>query len=70
VRQMIQESETRQIVLMNAALAEQGQRAEIQRRYDLAQISAGLTYLEGKSGKQAARTTELMGQLLQASQKR
>jgi anti-sigma factor RsiW len=70
VKQMIHESETRQLVLMNAALAEQGARAEIQRRYDMAQISAGLTYLEGKSGKQAARTTELMGQLLQASQKR
>jgi hypothetical protein len=70
VRQMIHESETRQVVLMNAAVAEQGARADLRRRYDLAQIGASLTYLEGKSGKQAARTTELMGQLLQASQKR
>ena len=37
--------------------------------YDLAQVSAGLSYLDGKTGLQAARTTELMGHVLQASQK-
>jgi hypothetical protein len=33
-------------------------------------MSAGLTYLDGKSGLQAARTTELVGHILQASAKR
>jgi glycosyltransferase involved in cell wall biosynthesis len=46
------------------------ERAEAQRRYDLARVSAGLSYLDGKTGQQVARTTELMGYVLQASQKR
>jgi hypothetical protein len=32
-------------------------------------MSAGLAYLDGKAGLQAARTTELVGHVLQASQK-
>ena len=34
----------------------------------MAQVGAGLSYLEGKTGLQAARTTELMGKVLLASQ--
>ena len=33
-------------------------------------MSAGLSYLEGKTGLQDARTTELMGHVLQASQEK
>lgn len=67
---MIRESETRQTLLLNASLRELDEQNEARRRYDLARISAGLSYLEGMTGQQVARTTELMGYVLQASQKR
>lgn len=70
MRQMLKQSEARQAVLLNASLADLSERTEAQRRYDLARVGAGLAYLEGKTGMQVARTTELMGHVLQASQKR
>jgi anti-sigma factor RsiW len=70
VDQMLRQSEARQAVLLNASLAGLEARAEAQRRYDLARVSAGLSYLDGKTGEQVARTTELVGYALQASQKR
>ena len=69
VARMIRESEGRQDEARRASLREIRQRTESQRQYDLARVSAGLSYLDGKAGLQAARTTELMGHLLQASQK-
>jgi hypothetical protein len=70
VEQLIRESEARQAALLNASLAGVEARGEAQRRYDLARVSAGLSYLDGKTGEQVARTTELVGYALQASQKR
>lgn len=70
VADMIHESETRQAAARQASLRELRQRAETQRQYDLARVSAGLAYLDGKAGLQAARTTELMGHLIQASQQK
>ncbi len=70
VEGLLRASETRQGVVLEARLAELSTRSETQRRYDLAQMQAGLTYLDGKTGMQAARTTELVGQFLQASHKR
>jgi len=70
VEAMVRESEARQSMLVQARLGEFGQVMDAQRQYDLAQVSAGLTYLDGKSGLQAARTAELMGHLLVASQKK
>lgn len=70
VRQMVEESERRQGARLQEALAELAERTEAQRRYDLAQVSAGLSYLDGKAGLHAARTTELMGQVLLASQEK
>jgi putative zinc finger protein len=70
VREMIRESEARQAVRLGASLADFSERTEAQRRYDLARVSAGLSYLDGKTGQNVARTTELMGYVLQASQKR
>ena len=67
---MIRQSEARQDVRVMARLAALSERAETQRRYDLARVSAGLSYLEGKTGQDMVRTTELMGQVLQASQKK
>lgn len=68
--ELVRASETRQGLVLQARLADLASRTEAQRRYDLAQMSAGLTYLDGKTGLQAARTTELVGHILQASAKR
>jgi hypothetical protein len=70
VSELIQESEARQASVLKAGLQELSERTKAQRRYDLARVSAGLSYLDGKTGQQVARTTELMGYVLQASQKR
>jgi hypothetical protein len=70
VAEMIQESETRQQAARETSLREIRARAAAQRQYDLARVSAGLAYLDGKAGLQAARTTELVGHLLQASQQK
>jgi hypothetical protein len=70
VRRLIRESELRQAQRVELVLADQRERLETQRRYDLARISAGLSYLDGKNGQHMARTSELMGYLLQASDQR
>jgi hypothetical protein len=70
IQELIRESEARQDARVTARLAALSDRAETQRRYDLARVSAGLSYLEGKTGQDVVRTTELMGQVLQASQKK
>jgi hypothetical protein len=70
VSDMIRRSELRQTELVGASMASLRDETEARRRYDLAQVGAGLSYLDGKTGLQAARTTELMGHVLQAAQKR
>jgi hypothetical protein len=67
VEQMIRESELRQAQQVEASLARLDQRTEAQRRYDLARVAASLAYLDGRNGQQVARTTELMGYMLEAS---
>lgn len=67
VKEMIEESESRQSHAWQAGLQELAVQTEERRRLDLARVSAGFSYLAGKSGQQAARTTELMGYLMQAS---
>lgn len=66
----IRQSEARQAAFLRESLADVADRSEAQRRYDLARVSAGLSYLDGKTGQTVARTTELMGYVLQASQKK
>jgi hypothetical protein len=68
LRLLVEESERRQEERLVQALADLSERTEAQRRYDLAQVSAGMSYLEGKASLHAARTTELVGQVLMASQ--
>jgi hypothetical protein len=70
VADMIRESETRQAVLVSATVSRLREESEEKRRYDLARVGAGLSYLDGKAGLQAARTTELVGHVLQATQNR
>lgn len=70
VRRLIRESDARQMVVLDASLRGLAERSDAQRRDDMAQVSAGFSYLEGRTGLQVARTTELMGHVLQASQKK
>jgi hypothetical protein len=70
VEERIRASEGRQAVLLSAGLAELRESTEAQRRYDLARVSASLSYLDGRTGRQLARTSELLGYMLQASDKR
>jgi hypothetical protein len=70
VEEMIQKSEFRQGELLRTSLAEWSAKKEAQRRYDMARVSAGLSYLDGKNGQHVARTTELMGYMLEAAKKR
>ena len=70
VRRLIRESEARQALVLDASLRGLAERGDAQRREDMAQVSAGLSYLEGRTGMQVARTTELMGHVLSASQRK
>jgi hypothetical protein len=70
VAQMIRESETRQSQRLESGLQGLAERTEARRRYDLARIGASIAYVDGRSGQQLSRTTELMGTMLDASQKR
>jgi len=70
LQQVVRESEARQAQRFSASLKELQARTEDQRRYDLARVSAGLSYLDGKTGQHVARTSELMGYVLQAAEKK
>jgi hypothetical protein len=70
VEELIRQSETRQRAAYETSLASLEQRTTLQRRYDLARISAGMSYVDSRTGQHMARTTELMGQILQASNRR
>ena len=70
VAEMIKESEARQDARLDTTLARFDRKEEAQRRYDLARVAAGLSYLDGKNGQHVARTTELMGYVLDAAHPR
>jgi len=70
VDERLRASETAQARQLERRLASWDQRVEAQRRLDLARVAAGLSYLDGRHGQQLARTNELMGYVLEASQKR
>jgi Putative zinc-finger len=67
VEAMLRASEERQDRRVEESLRALAQRTEAQRRYDLARVSAGLAYLDGRTGQHMARTTELMGHVLQVA---
>jgi anti-sigma factor RsiW len=67
VEELIRQSEARQQLALRASLTGFEERSSRQRRYDMARVGAGLSYLDGKTGQHMARTTELMGYVLQAS---
>ncbi len=67
VREGVQSSEERQSKQTQASFAAWSGRIEARRRVDLARVAAGLSYLDGRQGRQLARTNELMGYVLEAT---
>jgi len=63
-------SEAAQLERLERQLVAWQERAEVRRRVDMAQVAASLSYLDGRHGEQLARTNELMGYVLEASEKR
>jgi hypothetical protein len=70
VNELLRASEERQAERLEASLRELSERSDAQRRYDLARVSAGFSYLDGRSGQHAARAAELMGYVLQTAEKK
>jgi hypothetical protein len=64
---LIRESEARQEQQVSVRLDRFKERVDAQRRLDMARVSAGLSYLDGKNGQQVARTSDLVNYVLQAS---
>jgi hypothetical protein len=60
-------SEGRQLEQLDTRFAGWEERADAQRRVDMARVAASLSYLDGRHGQQLARTNELMGYVLEAS---
>ena len=67
VREGVRSSEERQSKQVQASFADWSGRMEARRRVDLARVAAGLSYLDGRQGRQLARTNELMGYVLEAA---
>jgi hypothetical protein len=70
VEELIQKSDERHAQLVRSSLDAYERKIETERRLDLARVSAGFSYLEGKTGQDVARTAQLVGYVLQASDKR
>ena len=70
VEDMIRESDERHAELVRTSLDSYSQKLETQRRLDLARMSASLSYLDGKTGQDAARTAQLVGYVLESADKR
>jgi len=70
VERIVRDAEARADERYAARFQQVTDRAEAQRRLDLARVSASLSYLEGRTGQHLARTNELMNEMLQASYQR
>ena len=62
-------SEDRQARRLEARLANLRNESDMQRQYDMAQIAAGLAYIDSRTGADAARTSELMKNLVRVTAK-
>jgi hypothetical protein len=67
IDERLRASEARQIERVDTRLADWEERADAQRRVDMARVAASLSYLDGRHGQQLARTNEIMGYVLEAS---
>jgi hypothetical protein len=70
IEERLRAAEKAQADRLDLRLADWEERTEAQRRVDMARVAASLSYLDGRHGQQLARTNELMGYVLEASQKR
>jgi hypothetical protein len=66
---LLKASEERQARLFEARLAGLRTESDLQRQYDMAQIAAGLAYIDSRTGADAARTSELMKNLVRVTAK-
>lgn len=66
---LLRASEERQARLIEARLAGFRSESDLQRQYDLAQIAAGFAYIDSRTGADAARTSELMKNLVRVTAK-
>jgi len=70
IDERLRASQTQQRESFARQLADWQEQADVRRRSDMAQVAASLSYLDGRHGQQLARTNELLGYFLQASDKR
>jgi len=69
VERLLKASEERHARLIDTRLAGLRTESELQRQYDMAQIAAGLAYIDSRTGADAARTSELMKNLVRVTAK-
>jgi hypothetical protein len=69
VERLLRASEERQARAIEARLAGLRTESDLQRQYDMAQIAAGLAYIDSRTGADAARTSELMKNLVRVTAK-
>jgi hypothetical protein len=69
VERLLKASEERQARMFEARLAGLRTESDLQRQYDMAQIAAGLAYIDSRTGADAARTSELMKNLVRVTAK-
>lgn len=69
IEQLLKASEARQARMFEARLAGLRTESDLQRQYDMAQIAAGLAYIDSRTGADAARTSELMKNLVRVTAK-
>ena len=69
LERLLKASEERQARMFEARLAGLRTEADLQRQYDMAQIAAGLAYIDSRTGADAARTSELMKNLVRVTAK-
>lgn len=67
VERILKASEERQARLFESRLASLRTERDLQRQYDMAQIAAGLAYIDSRTGADAARTSELMKNLVRVT---
>ena len=69
IERLLKASEERQARMIEARLAGLRTETDLQRQYDMAQIAAGLAYIDSRTGADAARTSELMKNLVRVTAK-
>lgn len=69
VERLLKASEERQARVFEARLAGLRKDSDLQRQYDMAQVAAGLAYIDSRTGADAARTSELMKNLVRVTAK-